>query len=459
MGVTKTIVVPFAGAGSGAAGLTWGQQAIWRAFELGGEPIWLTGITQVPAGLTVAGLADRMAYQLSRHDSLRTRLIMAGDAPVKQVVSISGELELSIVDTGDGDDPYEVAQAIKKRLEAGDGHYDYATEWPVRVTIVRHKDVPVYQVRALSHLVADSYGVQALHRDLAALVATGKPPGPVTAMQPLEEARWQASAAGQLHGERTAQYWERLLRKIPARRFPEPADLPQAHNCRFHFESRAAQLAIQAVVARTSFSASSVLLAALAVGMWRATGISPLILRIYVSNRFRPRLAEAVSPIAQTCPVVLDVAGVTFDEAVRRTFYSSLNAFKHAYFEPARIREVVGAVSEERGEELDVDFVCNDIRMPRTRDAAGPAVRPRDLEAALSLTTLTCEEREDPEDVCNFTFRDSEAVAFADAPPTIHGVVVVDDHYLPRSVVRTCLRELENSLISAAFDAQAGTDG
>ncbi len=459
MGVTKTIVVPFAGTSSGSAGLTWGQQAIWRAFELGGEAIWLTGITQVPAGLTVADLADRTAYQLGRHDSLRTRLIMTGDSPVQQVVSASGELELSVVDTGDDDDPYQVAKAIVKDYEEGGGHYDYATVWPVRVSIVRHKGVPVYQVRALSHLVADSYGVQALHRDLAARTATGNPPGPVTAMQPLAEARWQASAAGQRHGERTAQYWERLLRRIPARRFPEPADLPQAHNCRFHFESRAAQLAIQAIAARTSFSASSVLLAALAVGMWRASGISPLILRIYVSNRFRPGLAEAVSPIAQTCPIVLDVAGVTFDEAVRRTFCSSLTAFKHAYFEPARIREVVGAVSAERGEELDVDFVCNDIRMPRTRDVVGLPVSPRDLEAALPLTTLTCEEREDPEDVCNFTFRDSKEVAFADAPPTIHGVVLVDDHYLPRSVASTCLRELENSLVSAAFDGQVGTDG
>lgn len=455
--MANTVIVPFGGEGSGTAGLTWGQQAIWRAFELCGQPIWLTGITQVPAGLTPTDLADRMAYQMSRHQSLRTRLIVTDDAPIQQVVSASGELEMSIVDAGDDDDPHQVAKAIQTGWDEGDGHYDFATTWPVRVTIVRHRGVPVYQVRALSHIVADSFGVLALRRDLAARTVTGHPPGPVVAMQPLEEARWQASPAGGRHGEMTAKYWQRLLRRIPARRFPEPADKPQARYCRIYFDSRAAHLAIQAIAARTKFGTSSVLLAALAVGMARATGINPLVPRLYVSNRFRPRLADAVSPIAQTCPVVVDVADATFDEAVRRAYYSSLSAYKHAYFEPVKIRELVAAVSAERGEHMDVDFVCNDIRRPSRREVTNSPVQRHDIEAALPLTTLTCEERADAEDSCNFTFQDSEALTDQDAPPTIHATVLVDDHYLPRAQISSCLREMEASLISAAFDPRATT--
>ena len=184
----------------------------------------------------------------------------------------------------------------------------------------------------------------------------------------------------------TAQYWERLLRRIPARRFPEPAE-----------HAAGAQLPVPLRLAGGSprdpghrrahqtSSTSSVLLAALAVGMARATGVNPLVPRVYVSNRFRPRLADAVSPIAQTCPVVIDVAGITFDEAVRRAYYASLSAFKHAYFEPARIRELVAAVSEERGEHVDVDFVCNDIRLPsraERRRTRSSAARPRGRAAA-----------------------------------------------------------------------------
>ena len=457
-GVADTLIVPFGGEGSGIAGLTWGQQAIWRAFELCGQPIWLTGITKIPAGMKVQDLVDRMAYQMSRHQSLRTRLIVTGHEPVRQVVAASGELELTIVDAGDGDDPYQVAKAIETGWADGDGHYDFATAWPVRVTIVRHRGVPAYQVRALSHIVADSFGLLALRRDLAARApVTGDPPGPVTAMQPLEEARWQASPAGQRHGDITERHWQRLLRAIPARRFPEPADQPQARYCRFYFDSRAAHLAIQAIAARTQFGTSPVLLAALAVGMARASGINPLVPRLYVSNRFRPRLTDAVSPIAQTCPLVIDVAGVTFDEAVRRAYYSSLSAYKHAYFEPVKIRELVAAVSAERGEQLDVDFVCNDNRLPSLREIPDSPVGRHDIENALPLTTLTCEGRPSAEDLCNFTFHDSEATTYQGAPPTIHATVLVDDHYVPRSQISRCLRELEASLISAALDPCATT--
>jgi Condensation domain len=455
--VANTLVVPFSGEGSGTAGLTWGQQAIWRAFELAGQPIWLSGITAVPAGMTTADLADRMAYQISRHQSLRTRLIVTDGAPIRQVVSESGELELNIVDADDGDDPYQVAKAIETDWQESDGHYDFATAWPERVTIVRHRGVPAYQVRAFSHIVADSFGLLALRRDLAARPVTGDPPGPVTAMQPLEEAQWQASPSGQRHGEMTARYWRRLLTRIPAQRFPKPTDSPQAGNCRFYFDSRAAYLAIQAIAARTKFGSSPVLLAALAVGMARATGINPLVPRVYVSNRFRPRLADAVSPIAQTCPLVVDVAGVTFDEAVRRAYCASLIAYKHAYFEPAKIRELVPAVSAERGEQVDVDFVCNDIRLPSRREVTDSPVRRRDIEAASTLTTLTCEERPTVEDPCNFTFVDSEAVTDQDAPPTIHAIVLVDDRYVPRSQVLDCLRQMEAVLISAAFDPNVAT--
>jgi hypothetical protein len=455
--VADTLIVPFAGEGSGIAGLTWGQQAIWRAFEAMGRPIWLTGVSKVPAGHTVEDMADLMAYQMSRHQSLRTRLMVTDDAPVQQMVSASGELELTIVDVDGDDDPYQVAKAIEDHWQEHDLGYDLANDWPVRVTIVRHRGIPLYQVRALSHIVTDGYGVLALRRDLAARdPVTGEPPGPVTAMQPLEEAQWQASQPGKRRSHMAEQYWERLLRTVPARRFPEPAGQPQARYSRVFFDSRAAYLALQAIAARVKLDTSPVLLAAFTVGMARVTGINPLMPRMYASNRFRPRLADAVSPIAQTCPCVIDVAGITFDEAVRRAYYASLSAFKNAYFEPVKIRELVAAVSAERGEDVDVNLVYNDIRFS-PREAPDPPPGPKDIADALPPTTLTVEERPDLEDLCNFTFQDSEAVTRHGAPPTVNAMVLVDDHYLPRSAVTACLRDMEAMLIRGACDPEVPT--
>jgi len=456
--VADTLIVPFAGQGSGTAGLTWGQQAIWRIFEAMGMPVWLTGITKVPEGNTVEDIADRMAYQMSRHHSLRTRLIVTDDAPVRQVVSESGELGLNIVDVDGDDDPCQVAKAIEENWREHDVGYDFANDWPVRVTIVRHRGTPVYQVRALSHIVTDGFGVSALRGDLAARdPVTGEAPGPVTAMQPLEEAQWQASEAGRRCSHKAEQYWKRLLRTVPARRFPEPADKPQARFCRIYFDSRAAHFALQAIASRAKVNTSPVLLAAFAVGMARATSINPLMPRMYVSNRFRPRLANVVSPIAQTCPCVIDVAGITFDEAIKRTYYASLSAYKHAYFEPVKIRELLAAVSAERGEQVDVNLVYNDIRGATPRETPDSPPPPQDIAAALPLTTLTVEERPELEDFCNFTFQDSDPVTYHGAPHTVNAVVLVDAHYLPRSQAESCLREVEALLVRAAFDADVPT--
>jgi Condensation domain len=456
--VADALIVPFAGQGAGSAGLTWGQQAIWRMFEAMGTPLWLTGISQVPDGNSVDDMADKLAYQISRHQSLRTRLIVTDDAPVRQVVSESGKLRLRIVDVDDSDDPYQAAKAIEDNWRDHDLGYDFGSDWPVRVSLVRHHGVPLYQVRALSHVVADGFGVLALRRDLAARdPVTGAPPGPVTAMQPIEEAQWQASQAGRRCSRQAEQYWDRLLRTVPADRFPEKAGGQAAGYCRIYFDSRAAHLALLAIAARAKINTSPVLFAAFAIAVARATGVNPLVPRMYVSNRFRPRLADAVSPIAQTCPCVIDVAGITFAEAVKRTYYASLGAYKHAYFEPARIRELLAAASADRGEQVDVNFVYNDIRGVAPREAPGAPPSPRDIAAALPLTTLTVQDRPELDDFCNFTFQDSDAVTYHGAPHTVNATVLVDDSYLPRSRVQACLRDMEALLVSAASDPRLPT--
>jgi Condensation domain len=456
--VADALIVPFAGEGSGAGGLTWGQQAIWRAFEALGQPMWLTRVKELPQGTTVEDVADQIAYQLSRHQSLRTRLIVTDDAPIQQVVSASGEFELSIVDVADDDDPHQVATEIEDRWQERDAHYDWANDWPVRFAVVRHRGVLRYQVRGFSHIVADGFGAMVLQEDLAARdPVTGAPPGPVTATQPLEEAQWQASPAGKRRSLLAEQYWERLLRSVPARRFPEPADKPEARYGRVFFDSRAAYIAIQAIAARTKFDTSPVLFAAFSVGMAQASGINPLMPRLYANNRFRPGLAKAVSQIAQTCPCLIDVAGITFDEAVQRAYYASLSAYRNSYFEPVKIREVLAAVSAERGEQVDVNLVCNDTRLRSPRGAADSPLSPEDIAAAAPLTTMTWEDRPALEDFCTFIFQDSDEVTHRGAPPTVNVVVAVDTHYVPRAYVEGCLRELEAIVIRAAFDPDVPT--
>jgi hypothetical protein len=447
--VPDKLVVPFAGEGSGVGELTWGQQTVWRGIEARGGPITLTGVAPVAAGITVEDVAGSLAYMTGRHQSLRTRLRMEGGVPLQQVLVSEGETTLEIFDADDDADPLKVARAIETEWEFAD--HDYVNDWPMRMGVVRHRGVPVYRVTALCHLASDGFGVLAMLADLADRdPVTGLAKGPVTAMEPLEQARWQGSPAGQRQSKGAQRHWERLLQTIPLRRFNEPQEKRTPRYGQVTFNSPATFLAIQAIAARTDLDTSPVLLAAYAVAVTRATGINPAAPRVMVNNRFRPRLATTVSPLAQTCPCVIDVAGITFDEAVARAYRASVVAYKNAYFEPVRIRELLAAASAARGEEIDLLCVYNDRRMgtPRTVDSRLP--EPEELRAALPLTSLKWEnESDDPTDTCH--------IHILDSPDAMSAIVLFDSHYVSAAVVEEFLRGMEKVTVAAAFDPDVPT--
>jgi hypothetical protein len=444
------VVVRFAGEGSGTGPLTWGQDTVWRGIVGAGSTMWLTGVRELPAGTSVEDVADSLSFLMGRHQSLRTRLLMPEGEPVQQVVSSSGEVTIDVLDVADDADPLAVA----KELQDGylESELDYAADFPVRMTVVRHQGQARYRVMAMCHLVSDGFGVQAMLADLAARdPVTGEPSGPVTATQPLEQASWQQSPAGQRRSMTAERYWQRLLRAIPVRRFPAP-DTSQPQRCgRVTFGSRAAYLAIRAIAARADIDTSPVLLAAFAVALARTTGINPVVPRIYVNNRFRAGLADTVSPIAQTCPCIIDVAGITFDEAVQRAYYAGLSAYKNAYFQPRKIRRLVYDVSQERGveEEIDVSLVYNDRRMESPRTADGAIAEPDELRAAVLLHTLSWEDTPEAEDDCH--------IHVLDSPDTINVMVVTDSHYVARDDVEAFLYEMEAVAVAAALDPAATT--
>ncbi len=446
---TEKVVVQFAGEGAGRGGLSWGQQLFWREFELMGAPIWLTGFRPAPPGSTIADAAGELAFVMSRNQSMRTRIEQHDDQPV-QVVYDSGEICLQVLDVASGDDPRLAAQELTRVWKEQENAYDFAADWPVRMAVVSHRGKPAFFVRGTSHIVTDGFGALAMHSDvLARDPVTGSPSGPNLSMEPLEQAAWQAGPSGDRCTRLAERHWERLLRAIPARRF---GDFPRQDDCQFGqltFDSRAAFLATQAIAARIGVTTSAVLLAAVAVGMARATGINPIVPRLYVSNRFRPRLAATVSPISQTCPCVIDVAGATFDEAVRRASSASLSAYKNAYYDTARIRAVVAAIGAERGEKIDLSFIYNDIRMSTPRHGTSSIPSQAEIQAAGPLTSLTWEDLPELEAYCNLDFMDS--------PDTTRALLIIDTEYISRAAAQTCLREMEAILVAAAHNPAADT--
>jgi Condensation domain len=461
-GVPEQLLVPFAGEGSGVGELSWGQQTIWRGIVgRDGRPIWLPGLEPIASGKTVQDVARLLTFMMSRYQSLRTRLLVSEDGHVQQMVASSGEIALQIVDAADEADPLAVSRELQAQWLTAD--IDWPNEWLVKMAVVRHRGVPRYRVTAMCHIVTDGFGMLVLMAECnhLAVVDREKHPqpdpimgigdGPVTAMEPLEQAQWQASPAGKRRSAIAEQYWERVLQAIPPRMFPPPTEPRTPRYAQIRLKSRAAYLATQLIAARTGADTSPVLLAAFAVALNRVCGVNPAVPRVLVNNRFRSRLAASVSPIAQSCPCPIDLAGITtFDEAVKRAFTASIAAFKHAYFEPATIREIVASVSAERGVTMDMTCVYNDMRMNTPREAAASPPAPGEVRAAQALTKLGWEDQ-DANDPCH--------IQIIDCRDAIEIVIAIDSEHVPADAVEAVLREMDAVMVRAATGPSAAATG
>jgi hypothetical protein len=442
------MLVHFEGEGSGVAGLSWGQLEILGAMERHGSWLALSVCQALPAGTAVEDVADWLRFLMSRYQVLRTRLHFPGDAPPCQEVHTSGDVTMDVVEAGD-DDPADVADRMAYRYAMHD--LDLAREWPIFLAVIVKDGVPAYQTLTVCHVVWDAFGGLAVLADLREREAAGGSLArPVTAMQPLEQARWQRSPAGQRHNEATLRQWEQVLRHLPARRFPAPVDRGEPRSWRLEFVSPATTLAVQSIQRRTRAGSAQVILTMFLVALARVTGVNPSAARVAVNNRFRRGLADSVAVITQYGLCVVDVAGITFDEALTRLSRRVVATFKNAYYDPLQLADLVERVGRERGEELDIHCYYNDRRLnPDDKPITGQPTAD-EIRAALPATTFSH---------IPLTRRGSERLlaAVEEAPDSFQVTLEADTRYLSREAMVACARAMEEIAVAAALDPAAAT--
>lgn len=339
-------MVAFAGDGGGTGELTWSQANLWQGMTVDGPPITLGGAIGTGTDYTVEKMAELLRFVVSRNQALRTRLVLRGDRPPLQVCVPSGEVPLAVVDAGTRD-PVELAERIA--AEYRKKPFDYEAEFPVRMAVVHRDGVALWMVAVFLHLALDQSGIDAMMADVRARdPETGAPAGPVTAPQPLELATKQAGTHAQRKSAAAMAYLEHVLRAMPVRQFGA-ARFPDTGMRVLRMRSPATALAIRRTAMRAGTTTSSAVLAAFAVGVARFTGHPTVMAMLLVNNRFRPGLADVVSPVVQMSPCLVDIAGATLDEVVARTGTSVLTAYKHAYYDPYQQDAVFDRIEAERG--------------------------------------------------------------------------------------------------------------
>ena len=450
--MAERVLVPFTGEGSGVDELSWGQEHIWQAMRASGSSLAMSAIRPLAPGATVEQFADELGFYMSRFQTMRTRLRFRPDGRTLQVVESAGEVELEIVDADPDADPAKLAEAVSARHY--DTPFDYERDWPVRMTLVRQGGSLTHMVMTLSHHAADATAAMVMFTDMLARdPVTGAAAGPVAAVQPLELARLQREPTARRQSDAALRYWEETLLAIPARRFAEP-DHPPAEDRHRHwrpaFTSTAMFLALRRVAAQTRADATSALLALYSVALARVTGRNPVVSQLLVNNRFRPGFDKIVGPLIQAGLCVVDVAGLTFDEAVQHARRRSMTAYKHSYYDRLRLNDLIERVGRERGEEIDLGCIFNDRRLQLPQDVEGPLPTEAEIQAALPLTTISWDTRLDQ-------FNERLMMNFNNGDGTVAVEVTVDTHYLPPPLLEAYLRELESVTIEAGRDLHAPT--
>jgi len=442
---TQTLLVGFEGEGAGVEELSWGQREIWHVIEERKTWLPIGAVLALPRGTTLDDAVADLRFVMNRYPSMRTRIRRDPDRP-RQVVCASGAIGLEIVDAADGEDPAEVAERVRQRYWTTD--YDVSTEWPVRMAVVRHRGRLTHRVWVMCHLVTDGTGALVILDELA----DGDRPsgGTVAALAPLEQARWQRSAAGRRQNDAALRYWEKVLRTVSVHRFPERAGTDNPRYWQAQFDSPAMDLALRAVAARTRAEVSSILLTAFAVALVRVTGVNPVVTVLLVNNRFRPGLARTVSPIMHAGLCVIDVPDGTVDEAVARTRSRAIKAYKYAYYDPMRREELIARINRERGEEVDLECSINDSRLtPRRR--AGGVPTAEEIRDALPRTDFRWLQKQDHRPY------DKLYVTVDDVPDSLRFTVVTDTRHVPSGDVEAFIRGMEEVAVAAALDASTRT--
>lgn len=451
--MTESVVVRFEGDGSGAAELSWGQLEIWSAMQDKGSSLPLSDVRALPPGQTVADVAARLRFIMSRHQSLRTRLRLDPDGRARQVVHACGEIVLDVVDAGDAD-PGETAAAVAAGYATR--IFDYEREWPLRMAVITCGGSATHVAEVICHLALDAFGLAVLHDDFD---HAGERTGPVTAVQPLEQASRQSGPGGHRAHEASMRYFERLVAQAPDRLFGQSADPRKPRFWQVTCESPAGYGAARVLAKRLGLSTSPVLLAAFAVALAPLTSLGsgqPVVVQVLVSNRFRPGFAGSVSPVAQTIPCLIEAPGAPFEEVALRTWQSSLLAYKHAYYDPAGKQGVSKRIAAERGSAPDLGVFFNDRRV-RSRELAdslaGDALGGlAPIPDELARTRLTWGEPSDIPEQKVF-------LSVVDMAGTLCCELRADTQFVSPADMAGLLRRIESVLVDAALREGDGGEG
>ncbi|MFE9698013.1 condensation domain-containing protein [Streptomyces sp. NPDC006270] len=370
----RTVTVSYAGGDERRGPLTMGQANMIRCIlrddpeHINNHDVWA-----IPPGTGLDAVVEALRTLALRHEGLRTTFPHApGTAPVEQVVASGGTFTVTVVEhTAYPAEPARYAESVARAARVG--RFALDREFPLRISLLTHRGVPVHAALASSHAVTDGSALAVLREEFLALLAGEELPAPAPSA-PLDLAAEEASPAGKRKSEASLRYWERIIRTKPQEMFAEPRAAGADGRARqLTLRSRRGARALAGAARRTGNPEATVLLAAWCALVAHRAGQDSCVTAVPTSNRFHPRTARSVNTLSQDALLCLDVRVPSFDTLVRTTWGAALNAYKHSRFDSVRLWEMIDRVTGERGSHFARDVVFNDVSvLPATLLSAAP---------------------------------------------------------------------------------------
>ena len=185
------------------------------------------------------------------------------------------------------------------------------------------------------------------------------------------------------------------------------------------------------------------------MALGEVTGSATAAFQVMVSNRFRPGFGDSVSPTSQGSLCVLEVGGATFDEVVRQAESIAMRTHLCAYYDPAQLDELIEAVGQERGQEIDLSCYFNDRRFetPRQAEPAG-AASAAEIVAALPASRLHWGVQME-------RWNEKLFVHVNDVPGVLQLFACADTDFVSPGQLEACLRGMESAVVTAACAPEA----
>jgi amino acid adenylation domain-containing protein len=326
--------------GLGLPTASFGQEQLWflDQFAPGQATYNVPNVLRSRGPLDPSALERALTGLMTRHESLRTRLVADGQGRPVQVIDPVVPAVLEVVDFASLGREGGLARLRELVVAQAMRPFDLAAGPLLRGCLVRLGDAEHALVLVFHHAVFDGWSAGVLVRDLAALYR-GEVSGERSGLEelPVQFADFAVWERERLQGEFLAgleSYWQEVLKGFETVQFPADRPRPVVDCFEGALAGRMTDAGLLAALREVSSGEGVTLfvtlMASLLALLHRYTGQDDLIVGTVSANRNRRALAPLIGFLVNTLPIRCDLSGdPSFRDLLARVKEAVVGAFAH----------------------------------------------------------------------------------------------------------------------------------